>query len=94
MEHSVLVPLLFGAWGVITTVLIVLLIYRATLSSKEDDQIFIGASERVHNNTQQELVARMTRLRAPIITLTAISAVLFLSAVGVWIAQGLRGPLS
>jgi hypothetical protein len=88
MNPSVIVTILFVVWGVVTTVLFVLVLYRATLSSKEDDQIFIGAAEQVHAGEQRKLVAKMTRLRAPIIALTAISAVLFLSAVGVWIYQG------
>lgn len=88
MEQSMIVTLLFSAWGVVTTVLFILLIYRATLSSKEDDQIFIDAAEHMHSGEQQELVARMSRLRAPIIALTAISAILFISAVSFWIYQG------
>ena len=90
MEPLSILTMIFGAWGVITTVLAILLIYRATLSSREDDQIFIDAAEHLHYEEQQELVARMTRLRTPIIALTAISAVLFLSGVSFWVYQGLK----
>jgi len=83
LEPSNIVLVLFSAWGVITVVLAILLIYRATLSSKEDDQIFIDAAEHHHVEEQKELIARMTRLRMPIIVLTAISVVLFLSAFSV-----------
>ena len=88
MEPSILLTMIFSAWSVITAVLAILLIYRATLSSREDDQIFIDASEHLHADEQQQLVARMTRLRTPIIALTTISAILFLSGVGMWIYQG------
>jgi|ERR1700674_5619740 UDP-N-acetylmuramyl pentapeptide phosphotransferase/UDP-N-acetylglucosamine-1-phosphate transferase len=90
MERSIILVMLFGAWGVITAVLAVLLIYRATLSSKEDDQIFIDAAEHHHLEEQKEVIARMTRLRKPIIVLTAASAVLFLSGVSFWIYEGLK----
>jgi len=90
MEPSNIVLVLFSACGVITVLLAILLIYRATLSSREDDQIFIDAAEHHHIEEQNELIARMTRLRMPIIALTAISAVLFLSAVSVWLYQGLK----
>jgi hypothetical protein len=90
MEPSIILTMLFGAWAVITAVLTILLIYRATLSSREDDQIFIDAAEHLHYEEQQELIARMTRLRKPIIALTAISAVLFLSGVSFWFYQGLK----
>jgi len=32
---------LLTAWGVLTAVLIVLLIYRSTLTMREDDQLFL-----------------------------------------------------
>lgn len=88
MELSNIVLVLFSLCGVIAVVLAVLLIYRATLSSKEDDQIFIDASERHHVEEQQELIAKMSRLRMPIIALTAIMTVLLLSGIGVWLYQG------
>jgi len=90
MEPSNIVLVLFSACGAVTVVLAILLIYRATLSSKEDDQIFIDAAEHHHIEEQNELIARMTRLRMPIIVLSAISAVLFLSAVSVWLYRGLK----
>ena len=90
MEPSNIVLMLFSACGVFTVGLTILLIYRTTLSSKEDDQIFIDASEHHYVEEQKELIARMTRLRMPMIVLTAISAVLFLSAVSVWLYQGLK----
>jgi len=90
MEPLNIVLVLFSACGAATVVLAILLIYRATLSSKEDDQIFIDAAERHHIEEQNELIAKMTRLRTPIIVLTAISVVLFLSAASIWLYQGLK----
>jgi hypothetical protein len=90
MERSIILAMLFGAWGVITAVLVVLLIYRATLSSKEDDQIFIDAAENHHLEEQKEIIARMTRLRKPIVVLAATSSVLFLSGVSFWLYGGLK----
>jgi hypothetical protein len=90
MEPSNIVLVLFSACGVITVVLAILLIYRATLSSKEDDQIFIDAAEHHHFEEQKELIARMTRLRMPIIVLIVISAILFLSAFSAWLYRGLK----
>jgi UDP-N-acetylmuramyl pentapeptide phosphotransferase/UDP-N-acetylglucosamine-1-phosphate transferase len=90
LKLSNIVLVLFSACGVITVVLAVLLIYRATLSSKEDDQIFIDAAEHHHLEEQKELIAKMTRLRMPIIVLITILAVLLLSGVSVWLYQGLK----
>ena len=90
MQRSILIMMLFSGRGVITAVLVVFLIYRATLSSKEDDQIFIDAAEHHYLEEQKEVIAKMTRLRKPIIVLTAASAVLFLSGVSYWLNEGLK----
>jgi len=92
MEPSMILMTLFSAWGVTTAVLVLLLIYRTMLSSREDDQILIDVAENHRFEEQQELIARMTRLRMPIIALGAVSVVLFLSGVSFWAYQGWINP--
>ncbi len=89
-SQPVLLMLLMVSWGVITAVLAILVIYRETLSSKEDDQIFIDAAEQHHYQEQQAIIAKMSRLTKPIIALAVISGVLLLTSAGVWIARGLK----
>jgi hypothetical protein len=72
----------------VTTVLIAVVVYRGILSTKEDDQIFIHESEQHYYDEQQAIIARMTRLKGPIIALSVVSAVLLLTTLGVWIYQG------
>ena len=85
-----LLMLLMVSWGVITSVLIILVIYRGMLSSREDDQIFIDAAEQHHFQEQQAIIAKMTRLTKPIIALAVISGVLLLTSAGIWIYGGLK----
>ena len=85
---SVLLMLLSTSWGVTTVFLVGVLIYRGTLSSKEDDQIFIDAAEQRYYQEQQSIIGRMARLKGTIIGLSLASSVLFLTTVGVWIYQG------
>jgi len=80
--------MLLIAWGVVTAVLAVLVIYRATLSSHEDDQIFITAGEQ--HQEQEAIIAKITQLSRPIIALTALWSVLLLSVAGVWLYQGFK----
>jgi len=80
--------MLMISWGVSTVFLVVLVVYRGTLSSREDDQIFIGGSEQHHYQDQVAIIARMSRLTKPIIALSVISSVLLLASAGVWIYQG------
>jgi len=85
---SVMLMLLSTSWGVITAVLVIIVVYRGTLSAREDDQIFIDAAEQHYYEEQQTIIARMSRLRGPIVALSLVSSVLFLSTLGVWIYQG------
>jgi hypothetical protein len=76
-----------SSWGVITVVLVVLVVYRGTLSSREDDQIFIDAAEQHHYQEQLVIIDRISRLTRPIIALSVLSGALLLASVGVWIYQ-------
>lgn len=53
---------LFIIWGAFTAVLIVLLIYRGTLTMHEDDQLFLDTAEDHMQREQQELIGKMDRL--------------------------------
>ena len=87
------VPLayLLVSWGVSTAVLVVLVIYRATLSSREDDQIFLNqAEDQIMATEQREIIGKMNRLGRPIISLAVLSGVLFMATAGMWLWNGLK----
>jgi hypothetical protein len=89
-SESIVLTLLMISWGVVTAVLAILVIYRGTLSSREDDQIFIDAAEQHHYQEQQMIIAKISRLTAPIIALSVISGVLLLTSAGIWIYRGFK----
>ena len=79
---NVLPPLayLLFLWGVITAVLVILMIYRSTLSIREDDQIFLDKEEEVMMAAEQRLLMRrMNRLARPLTVLAVLSGVLLLT---------------
>ena len=76
-------------WGLFTAALIVLLTYRGFLESREDDQIFIAKGEDHIAAEQRDIIAKVTRLGRPIMTLSAISGGLLAVCAGVWIWDGL-----
>ena len=90
MDRSLLLDLLMISWGVTTTFLVVLVVYRGTLSAKEDDQIFIDAAEQHHYQEQLVIIDRISRLTKPIIALGILSGALLLASAGVWIYQGFK----
>ena len=53
---------LFIIWAVITAVLVILLIYRSTLSMHEDDQLFLDEASSSMRVEQEQLQARMQKL--------------------------------
>ena len=89
-SQSMFLMLLFTSWGVLTVVLIVLIIYRTMLSSREDDQIFIDAAEQHYYQAQREIIAQISCLKGPIVALSVLSGVLLLTVVGLWAYQGFQ----
>ena len=89
-SESLVLTLLMIAWGVITAVLAILVIYRATLSSREDDQIFIDAAEQHHYREQQDIIARISSLTRPIIALAVVSGALLIATASVWLYRGFK----
>jgi hypothetical protein len=78
------------AWGVVTTLLVIGVVYRSALSTHEERQIFLGAGETDIAREQQELGAKLNRLGRSINILMALSGILIVIAAVVWIWEGLR----
>jgi len=78
--------MLLIVWGVLTTVLVLLLIYRSTLSMHEDDAMFIDDSSKNLREEQEALQLRMNKINPWVRILMACSGVLILVIAGmaVW----------
>jgi Tfp pilus assembly protein PilN len=72
-------------WGAITLVLVVLLIYRSTLTMHEDDQLFLSEGEHAMQEEQQELIKKMNKLQPLVRACGALSVVLLAVMAGMWI---------
>jgi hypothetical protein len=81
------------SWGLITAALVLLLIYRATLSSKEDDQIYLNKAEvSMMGSDQAAVITRLNRLGKPILTLAILSGILLLASASLWVWIGFNNP--
>lgn len=77
-------------WGVLTGLLIILLIYRSTLTMHEDDQLFLDAAESHMQQEQMEILHKVNRIGPYVKVLGALSGAMILVIVGLFIYQGLN----
>ena len=75
-------PLLI-LWAGLTVVLVILLIYRSTLSMHEDDQLFLDNAEAHMAKEQEELIVRMNKIQPWVRICGAGSALLLVLITGI-----------
>jgi hypothetical protein len=80
-----MMPALWIVWGILTLGLIVLLIYRGTLTMHEDDQLFLDSAEDHMQKEQIELLGKMNRLTPWVRICGAGSALLLAIIAGTYV---------
>jgi hypothetical protein len=86
-------PLMVGlaaVWGVFTVGLIILLIYRSTLTMHEEEGLYLDDANSHLQQEQTELLVKVSRLTVPVWVMGAGSGVLLLVLAGMFINQGLN----
>jgi hypothetical protein len=78
------------AWGVLTAILVILLIYRGTLTMQEDDQLYLGDSESQMEKDQIEIMHKVNRVTPIVKVLGALSGLMILGIAGMAVYQGLQ----
>lgn len=76
-------------WGVLTAILVILLIYRSTLTMHEDDQLFLDESESHMEKEQIQIMQKVDRINPFVKWLGAASGLLILVIAGVALYQQL-----
>jgi len=77
-------------WGIFTVGLIILLIYRSTLTMHEDEALYLDEASAHMQQEQTELLVKVNRLTIPVWVFGAGSGVLLLVLAGMFIYQGLN----
>jgi hypothetical protein len=77
-------------WGAVTGVLIILLIYRSTLTMQEDDQLFLDESASQMARAQMEIMAKVHKITPVVKVLGAASGLMFLVIAGMFVYNGLN----
>jgi hypothetical protein len=82
--------MLLIVWAGITVVLIVLLIYRSTLTMHEDDQLFLTETESHMEREQRELLVKINKLQPIVRVFGVASGLLIVVIAGIWVWQGIN----
>lgn len=83
--------LLYGLlvlWGVVTAGLICVMIYKSTLETREEDQLFLDAAENHIASEQRLIVQRIEKLQRPVMGLMVTSGALLAVIAALWVYQG------
>jgi uncharacterized membrane-anchored protein YhcB (DUF1043 family) len=78
------------AWGMVTGILIVVLIYRSTLTMQEADQLFLDESSSAMATEQRELIAKVNKINPLVKGLGATSGLIILVVAGWAVYIGLN----
>jgi hypothetical protein len=82
-------------WGVATTILVLLLIYRALLSNKEEDRLFLNKADEHEEKEQQILIGKLQAVGKYSLVVGIVSGALMLAILGMWTyAQFMRPPIA
>ena len=84
-----LLPVLLIAWGVLTAILIVLLIYRSTLNMHADEQLFLDDASSHMAQEQMDVVKKMSKVGPWVRTFGAASGALILVIASIWVYHSL-----
>ena len=79
-------------WAVITAALIIVLIYRSTLTLHEDDQLFLDESTANIRAEQEALLRRMGKITPVVNILMVLSGILILAMAGMWVYAQMNRP--
>ena len=82
--------MLLIAWAGITGVLVLLLIYRSTLTIHEDDQLFLTESESHMEREQRELLVKINKLQPLVRVFGVASGLLIVVIAGLWVWEGIN----
>jgi hypothetical protein len=83
------IPVMLIVWAILTTILVILLIYRSTLTMREDDQLFLDDSASHMEQEQKELLVKVNKITPIVNLLGATSGLLILVIAGIWVYRGL-----
>lgn len=78
------------SWASVTVVLVALLIYRALIGMREEDQLFLATGEEHLANDQKVLQARISHVNKFAVWLGVLSGLLLIGMATMWVSANLH----
>jgi len=77
------------SWVSVTAILVGLLIYRALIGMREDDQLFLASGEEHQAHEQQVLQARIQSVNKYAVWLGVLSGLLLIGIASLWVYENM-----
>ena len=77
------------SWGSVTVILVGLLIYRALIGMREEDQLFLATGEEHQAAEQQVLQARIHSVNKYAVWLGVLSGLLLIGMASLWVYENM-----
>jgi hypothetical protein len=85
-----IMTVLWIVWAGITTILLVLLAYRGTITRYEEDQIFLDPASGHQQQEQNLIVQRVNRIQPLVRIMTGATCILSATIIGVYVWDAIR----
>ena len=84
-------PLMWGlfVWAAITSVFVILMIYRSLITMREDDQLFLDPTQTALQNEQKVIQQKLDHLRPYTKGFGYASAAVGAGLAGLWVFQAI-----
>ena len=83
-------PFMWIIWAVFTATLLVLLLYRGTLTRYEEDQIFLDDSSNMQQQEQSAIVRKVQRMQPALRIAIGATCVMSVAILGIYIWDALK----
>jgi hypothetical protein len=84
-------PLMWGlfVWAAITSVFVILMVYRSLITMREDDQLFLDPTQTAMESEQKAIQQKLNQIRPFAKGFGFASAGLGVGLVGLWVFQAI-----
>jgi hypothetical protein len=83
-------PILWIVWAGLMIILLILLLYRGTLTRYEEDQLFLDGSSESHHHEHDVLLAKVAKVRPLVKTFTGAMCILSAAILGIYVWNAIR----